>query len=101
MADRTLTRTALDDTRSTVIKNVHGHHRRAFRAAVTFQRPDAKLVFKSAGHTFWKFFRAHQHATQAGEILSGNTPRVGLQERRSGNHESDAVLPRQLADNLR
>src|ERR1700739_4508635 len=101
MANRALTRPELDDTRSTVIKNVHRHHRRAFRAAVTFQRTHAKLLFKSAGHAFWKFFRAYQHATQAGKILFGNTPCISLQERWSGNHESYAVLPRQLADNLR
>src|ERR1041385_8751119 len=101
MANRSLTRTELNDTRSTVIKNVHRHHRRAFCAAVTFQRTDAKLVFKCARYAFRKFFRAHQHATQAGKILSGNTPRIGLQERWRGNHESHAILSRQLADNLR
>ena len=56
-------------------------------------RPHTKLLFKRAGRAFRKFFRAHQYAAQAGEVLSGNTARVGLQERRRGNHESDAILP--------
>src|SRR5579864_1329844 len=101
MPNSALARAALHNARSSIIENVHGHHRRTFRAAVTFQRTDAKLVFKCAGHPFWKFFRTYQDTAQAGEILSGNTPRVSLQESRGGNHESDAVFPREFADNLR
>src|ERR1051326_9272724 len=99
MSNRALARAALNDSRSTIVENVYRHHRRAFRATVTFQWADSKLIFKGTGHALRKFFRAPQHATQAGEVLSWNAAGVGLQERRSGNHETHAVLPRQFADN--
>ena len=83
------------------IRRVHRHHRRAFGAAVTFERADAEMFLERRGQPVGQFFRAGHHQAQAAEIRRRAAAQVELQKRRRGQQEGDLVLADERADGLR
>ena len=79
----------LPETGGAKIGRVDRHRRRAFGAAVTFQRPDAEMFLERRREPVGQFFRGGHHQPQAAEILRRAAAQIELQERRRGQQEGD------------
>jgi hypothetical protein len=73
------------------VVRVHRHRRRAFGAAVAFERADAELLLERRGQPLGQFLRAGHHHAQAAEILRRAAAHVKLQERRRRQQERHPV----------
>ena len=79
-------------TRRTKIHEVDRHGRRAFRRAVTFERPDAEILLECVGETLRQFFCAGDDQLQTAKILRRHTAHVELQKRRRGQQDGDGIF---------
>ena len=91
----------LPEIRGAKIVRVHGDHWRTFRAAVTFQGPNAEVIFKRLRDTFGQFFRSRHHDAQTAKRFRRNPPRIGIQKRGRGKQHGDGVFADQRSDGLR
>ncbi len=98
MSDFTAFDADLMETGGAEVRGVHRHHRRAFRAAVTFHGPDAEMLLKGRGQPVRQFFRTRHHQAQAAEIRRRAAAQIDLQKRRGRQQESHRVIFHQRAD---
>src|SRR5215471_614240 len=92
MTDLAAFPTDLTESRRAKISRIDRNCRRAFGAAVGFQRANSKLVFERGRRALLKFFGADQHEFQASELSGIATPDISLQKGRRCQKESDGVL---------
>ena len=84
MADVAALAAHLAKARAAEVGCVDGHYRGALRRAITFERAQAKCVFKRQRHALGQLFGAHQHVGEAAELFRRAAAYVSLQERRRG-----------------
>ncbi len=80
---------------------IYGDYWRTFRAAVAFERADAKVVFECNGNALRQFFRAGHYKAQAAEFFRRAAPRVGVQKCWRSQQHGDRVLVNERADYAR
>jgi hypothetical protein len=100
MPDLPAPRCHLPEAGRAKILAVRRHHRRALRATVPFERPDAELIFEGHRDALLQFLRAHQHVLERAKTLRRAAPHVALEESRRRNHERHLVFLHQLANHL-
>ena len=88
----------LPEARGAEVVCVDRHGRRAFGAAITFQRADAETFLKCRSQPVGQFFRCRHHHAQAAEILRRTAAQVKLQERRRGEQKGNLMLAHQRPD---
>ncbi len=82
-------------------RDVHGHERREFRAAVGFKRPNAKFLLERVEHLRRSSLGGGKHDVERAEIFRGAAFQIGSREGGRGHEHGGAMLAAKLADLLR
>ncbi len=98
MPDRAALCAHLPESRRAIVVRVHRHHRRTFRAAVAFERPNAEAILERRRHSLRQFLRTHDHQPQTAEIFRRAFSQIALQKCRRRNQKRNSVLANQRAD---
>ncbi len=98
MADLAALGADLAEAGGAEVVRVDRHRRRAFGAAVAFERAEAELLLERGGQPLGQLLRRRHHHAQAAEILRRAAAHVELQERRRRQQERQGVLADQRAD---
>src|SRR5579862_39416 len=91
----------LAEERGAKIHSVHSDDRRAFSAAIAFERPDAELVLEGFSDLSRQFFRAGNDVAEAAEIFGSAALGVGAEKRGCREKQGDAVLGNESANGAR
>ena len=97
MADASAFRAHLPESGSAKIAGVDGDHRRTFRRAVAFERPDAEAIFEGERQPLRQFLRAHHHKLEAAEIFRRTAAQICLQKCRRRKKKGYAIVADKLA----
>src|SRR5580704_370912 len=100
MADGATLGADLTEVGGAEVVRVDGDHRRAFGAAVTFERAETKVIFEGLGDALGEFLGAGKNDAQAAKGLGRATAGVGVEEGWSGKQHGDGKLADQRADSL-